>query len=76
MARTQPHHGDGLVYTGECLCHGIEAEGPIARGRPKPYRASLDPFGGPPYEKVVFVFGDRGAHEIPVRGIRTREAVA
>lgn len=67
---TAPHYGDGITYEGECICHGVPARGQIIRGRPGPFLASLDPFGRGPRVRVIMVNGDRGVHEIPVKGIR------
>lgn len=37
MTATRPRHGDGNVYTGECLCCGIIRTGTVAKAKPRPY---------------------------------------
>lgn len=62
-------YGNGVTYTGECMCHGVIVSGRIARARPLPYKASVDPFGEQQVRALFILDDHHQAHDVPLKGI-------
>lgn len=65
----RPAYGDGNTYGGECLCHGVDVVGAVARSRPDPFVTNTDPFGGKRVLAVMLSTAT-GAHDVPMSVLR------